>query len=210
MQSSKASLRKAMRGALKQLPLDTVASESREIHQRLFALPQFRDARSVSVFLSMEREVQTRPILEQCFLQGKSVFIPVIIKANGADNMDMVRLHSLADFEALPKNAWGIPEPMGEDLAQREVAFVRTPLDLIVMPGLAFDAHRNRLGYGKGYYDKYLTRIEQICVDMQWPMPATVAMALSAQLLPEGQSVPTEVYDRRPQRVLTPQRELAE
>ena len=61
--------------------------------------------------------------------------------------MQMVRINSLADYESLPINRWGIPEPTWEE--KREEA-LESGLDLVIMPGLAFDRTKARLGHGKG------------------------------------------------------------
>jgi 5-formyltetrahydrofolate cyclo-ligase len=70
--------------------------------------------------------------------------------------MHMVEISSLQDFESLEKNSWGIPEPKLSD--KRLDCFQAGGLDLIVMPGLAFDKEQNRIGYGKGYYDRFLQK----------------------------------------------------
>ncbi|KAF9344540.1 hypothetical protein BGX34_005565, partial [Mortierella sp. NVP85] len=71
--------------------------------------------------------------------------------------MDMVKITSWEDFLSLPKNKWGIPEPKFDDLRENETDH---GLDLIVMPGLAFDQEGTRLGHGRGYYDNYLIKAD--------------------------------------------------
>ncbi len=73
--------------------------------------------------------------------------------------MEMVRVRSLQDYQSLPINSWGIPEPLSGD--NRETAHNYGGLDLIIMPGLVFDRQRTRLGYGKGYYDRYIASLDQ-------------------------------------------------
>jgi 5-formyltetrahydrofolate cyclo-ligase len=73
-------------------------------------------------------------------------------------------------------------------------------LDLLVMPGLAFDAQCNRLGHGKGYYDNFYARLEAWCTSNGETFPTTIALALSAQIISH---VPTQEHDRRPDCVVT-------
>jgi 5-formyltetrahydrofolate cyclo-ligase len=70
--------------------------------------------------------------------------------------MHMVELQSVQDFESLSKNSWGIPEPSIAD--KRLDSFEANGLDVVLMPGLAFDRNGNRIGYGKGYYDRFLQK----------------------------------------------------
>ena len=84
--------------------------------------------------------------------------------------MDMVELQTIADFESFQPDKWGIPTPSADSIASRPNSFGSTGitdgdtatstegLDLIVMPGMAFDSDFGRLGHGMGYYDYFLTR----------------------------------------------------
>jgi 5-formyltetrahydrofolate cyclo-ligase len=78
--------------------------------------------------------------------------------------MDMVELHSMQDFESLARDKWGIPTPDVSEIASRRSTLGLTAaafspgLDLIVMPGVAFDSTLGRLGHGKGFYDFFLAQ----------------------------------------------------
>lgn len=118
--------------------------------------------------------------------------------------MEFLKVLSMEDIESLPPNAWGIPEPLPlDDLRQNAK---EGGLDLIIMPGLAFDRTCNRIGYGKGYYDKYL----EMCQANQKRLglnrtktgtafPKLVAIGLSTQLIA---NVPTDKYDIKPDLVV--------
>ncbi|CAG8668603.1 18266_t:CDS:2, partial [Gigaspora rosea] len=86
----------------------------------------------------------------------------------------MVKLESLNDYSSLKVNKWNIPEPDHDQ--NRDIA---TQLDLILMPGLAFELNRNRLDHGKGYYDKYLTKYRQ------WTKPP-IASKFIYRILPNN------------------------
>lgn len=119
--------------------------------------------------------------------------------------MDMLRLESIEEFESLERNAWGIPRLPGEGLGGRGNALggegksvprrerdggvvggegeAEGGLDLVVVPGVAFDAEMNRLGHGAGFYDGYLTRF---CQEGKRKMPFLVGLCLAEQVLPSG------------------------
>ncbi|KAI9017479.1 5-formyltetrahydrofolate cyclo-ligase [Gaertneriomyces semiglobifer] len=193
----KNALRKETRQRLAQLPADIVDQESKRIVQRLLALKEYRDSKNISVFVSMPSgEIQTAEIIRDLLDSGKNCYIP---RCDG-DNMEMVKLRSWHDYETLPLNKWKIPEPPLNE--KRETALDRDGLDLIVMPGLAFDKSGWRLGHGKGYYDKYLQRARDWSQQHGSSAPVTVALALSEQIV--DAPVPRDEYDQRPDILLTP------
>ncbi|KXS20857.1 5,10-methenyltetrahydrofolate synthetase [Gonapodya prolifera JEL478] len=208
VQAAKAALRKEIKSRLAAIPAEQIAIESGLVLQRLRDLKVYRDAKAVSVYLSMKGEVETKEIVKDIFAQGKLCFVP---RWDG-QIMHMVHLTSLPDYLSLPLNRWGIPEPPhGEE---RQVAFPDgkgggfresgEKLDLVLVPGVAFDSHRNRLGHGKGYYDSYLARYARLTHndtdDPLFAMPTTVALALRAQIV---ESVPVGETDWRVDEVLT-------
>jgi 5-formyltetrahydrofolate cyclo-ligase len=121
-------------------------------------------------------EISTTSIVRDALDQGKKVFIPYTYSlANPKEGqpksiMDMLELHSMTDFESLESDKWGIPTPSKDSISQRANCFGGTGvtngevddasegLDLIVMPGMAFDSNYGRLGHGKGFYDFFLSR----------------------------------------------------
>jgi 5-formyltetrahydrofolate cyclo-ligase len=107
--------------------------------------------------------------------------------------MHMVEISSMEDFESLEKNSWGIPEPRLTD--NRTDCFMAGGLDLVLMPGLAFDAQRNRIGYGKGYYDRFLQKSFEFAELRSVPKPVTIAIALSVQMV---EQVPVDDTDIKP------------
>lgn len=123
-------------------------------------------------------EISTSAIVHDALNEGKSIYIPYIYQVDTtrtqgpASAMEMLVLHSLNDFESLQPDKWGIPTLDANTIATREnslggygIPAERNSdgqghfgLDLIIMPGLAFDKNLSRLGHGKGYYDNFLTR----------------------------------------------------
>ncbi|KAF1832551.1 nagb/rpia/CoA transferase-like protein [Decorospora gaudefroyi] len=176
----KKELRKKIRHMLKELPEAAAASQTTNATKTLLSMPEYQAARRISVYLSMPGgEISTRDIVRDALDQGKKVFVPYTYnlqnpKAGQPKSiMDMVALQSMEDFESLESDKWGIPTPSEDSLSSRANCFGgtgitngETPatehgLDLIVMPGMAFDSHFGRLGHGKGFYDYFLTRCHQ-------------------------------------------------
>ncbi|KAF0442217.1 5-formyltetrahydrofolate cyclo-ligase [Gigaspora margarita] len=149
----KKTLRKEMRNLLDQIPLEKIEEESAIVTEKVFSSQEYLSSTHVSVYLSFPKaEISTKSIILDIFNKGKICYVPCW----DGDYMEMVKLESLNDYSSLKVNKWNIPEPDHDQ--NRDIA---TQLDLILMPGLAFDLHRNRLGHGKGYYDKYLTKCRQ-------------------------------------------------
>ena len=100
-------------------------------------------AQRIMVFASINNEVDLRPFIQQQAEQGKIIFLP---RTNKDGNLDAVEFKG---WENTKTGAFGICEPQGEetDIAQ---------IEAVIVPGLVFDGHGFRLGYGKGYYDRFL------------------------------------------------------
>jgi 5-formyltetrahydrofolate cyclo-ligase len=142
-------------------------------------MPEYLHARNISVYMSMASgEVITKAIVYDALQRGKNVFVPYIYKNKSTGPrslMDMVELRSEEDFKALEPDRWGIPSIDPGSVAQRTRCLCesfeteaedpnpprRENLDLIVVPGLAFDRTRHRLGHGKGYYDIFLSQYRE-------------------------------------------------
>lgn len=144
----------------------------------LTSLPEYVKARRVSIYLSMPTaEISTRAIVLHALQEGKQVFVPFVYKFDHSNPkglksaMDMVSLRSSEDYESLQPDPWGIPTPgeetmKGRDcvLGEKEIGqcnvdeMRKEDLDVIIMPGVAFDRKLSRLGHGKGFYDSFLQR----------------------------------------------------
>lgn len=159
---------------------------AKEATQAFLRLPEYHNAKSLSIFLSMEgRELSTHDLVRDAFSRGKQVFVPYLHKANhngkAQSLMDMLALSSLEDYQALEKDKWGIPSIAPESVESRPNAFggyglarmdeggeaqeglpKRATLDLIVVPAVALDQDFNRLGHGKGYYDTFFSRCHDL------------------------------------------------
>ncbi|EHB07840.1 5-formyltetrahydrofolate cyclo-ligase, partial [Heterocephalus glaber] len=157
----------------------------------VIAHSKYQKSKRISIFLSMQDEIETEEIIKDIFQQGKTCFIPRY--QFQSNHMDMVKLASPDEISSLPKTSWNIHQPGEDDV--REEALSTGGLDLILMPGLGFDNHGNRLGRGRGYYDTYLQRYLQL----QGTKPYTIALAFKEQLC---HHVPVGEHDVRVDEVL--------
>jgi len=150
------------------------------VADQLSSLPEYQTATRISAYLSMPKgELSTDLIVHNALRQGKEVFVPYLYKSASPEPgvpssvMDMVSLHSEEDYEALEPDAWGIPTPSHDSIIDRKRCLGDTDgakneyrnLQLIIMPGVAFDKDLARLGHGKGFYDVFLQRYEQRSVE---------------------------------------------
>ncbi|XP_071964736.1 5-formyltetrahydrofolate cyclo-ligase-like isoform X2 [Antedon mediterranea] len=146
--------------------------------------PGYIQSQRISVYLSMpDQEVHTEGILQDIFRQNKLCYVPQYI----GSVMNMLRVNSMKDYESLPKTKWNIKQPADDD-KDREDALLTGGLDLIIIPGLGFSKFGDRLGRGKGYYDKYQTK----CQQLTGKKPITIALAFNEQMCND---VPTTDLD---------------
>ncbi len=180
-------LRKASLSKRDALSKEEIEEKSRMIFEKLMELEQYRDADNVLVYASMRSEVITDDIILDALANGKKVFCPKVTDKE-AGVMEFVRIMTLED---LKEGYFGIREPeitQGAELVNSH----ETEMSLIIMPGVAFDKNRNRIGYGGGFYDRYLTGHDQI---------NTVALAFDCQII-DG-AIDSSTEDIRPGIILT-------
>ncbi|KAI4119163.1 MAG: hypothetical protein LQ345_000873 [Seirophora villosa] len=222
LRRAKKDLRRLIRQKLSQVSEQSVQTQSLLAQGTLLSLPEYHAARRIGIYLSMPKgELATGPIVTEALRQGKEVYVPYIHKAAAAPSeartsvMDMVSLHAKEDFERLEADSWGIPTPSESSIAGRKRCLGEMNLhpqtsegagegmqhlDVIVMPGMAFDRRLARLGHGKGYYDFFLSRYKQglgASNDSESKMPFLVGLALEEQILPEETEVPEGPHDWR-------------
>ncbi|KAM6181521.1 5-formyltetrahydrofolate cyclo-ligase isoform 1-T1 [Erethizon dorsatum] len=188
---AKRRLRAELKRRLAALSAEERRRQSRLLTQKVIAHSQYQKSKRISIFLSMQDEIETEEIIKDIFQQGKTCFIPRY--QFQSNHMDMVKLASPDEISSLPKTSWNIPQPGEGDV--REEALSTGGLDLIFMPGLGFDKQGNRLGRGRGYYDAYLQR----CLQLPGPKPYTIALAFKEQLCHQ---IPVGEHDMRVDEVL--------
>lgn len=151
IQQKKAKIRGEVLKKLKSHKEDDRAQKSSKIARKLFLLKEFLKAKTVLFYLSFDGEVDTLRMIQDTIKQGKRVAVPVIKR----DERDIVP-SLLKDLGAeLTKGPYGVLHPKSEYI--RPISL--DAIDLVVVPGLAFDEAGNRLGRGMGYYDRFLSRL---------------------------------------------------
>lgn len=158
---------------------------SRQIVARFMALPEYQAAATVLFYLDVRSEVRTRHSLEEALQSGKRIIVPYCVDGE-------LELFHLEHMEELAVGMYKILEPKTE---LRTVAAKSVPvaeIDLIMVPGVAFDRRGGRTGHGKGYYDKLLEHAR--------PTTPLVALAFECQMFPE---IPMQDHDVFMDKVIT-------
>ncbi len=141
-------LRAQMRGLAQSLPEEYIGQSDRGIRENLLALDVWKRARSVFVYVSMNREPDTKAILRKALEEGKTVAVPRCL-----DDGEL-EARIITSPDELRRGRFGILEPDGHG-----VALHPRNIDLVVAPCVAADRQGYRLGHGGGYYDRYLARV---------------------------------------------------
>lgn len=138
-------LRRMAQQRLAQIDAFYIQVSDRSILHNLIELPEYKQARRIFVYYSMGKEVDTHRLIEGALRSGRQVYLP---KTYGNGRMDF---HEFREGETLVRGRMNIPEP-------DESAPGADPdaEDIIIVPGMVYDLEGYRLGYGGGYYDRYL------------------------------------------------------
>ncbi len=166
----KKTLRAKIREQKRAMTEEDICARSEKLGQLFAASTLYKQAKTIYGYLPYNQEVRTVPMLEQALKDGKKVAVPKVY----GDEMKFVYLTDLTQVE---KGYAGIPEPV----ADGPVAEDKTAL--VLMPGLAFDEEGHRMGYGGGFYDKFLAAE---------PEHPTLALCYAFQMV---QELPTEEFD---------------
>ncbi|KAJ6627975.1 5-formyltetrahydrofolate cyclo-ligase [Mycena sp. CBHHK59/15] len=198
LKAEKKILRKTMAAKLRELSPSNIQDQSKAVTARVLALPSFKQCKSVSCYLSMPTgEVDTSSLVREILHSGKTLFVPKIDP--GADgSMELLRIYDENDLNALPSGVWGIREPDSARDGQLRASAIDVGLDMILVPGLAFDRSLSRLGHGKGYYDRFISTYSAT----GRALPLLVALSLREQLL-DLSTVPTAAHDWKMDCIIT-------
>lgn len=176
---AKKALRKDIKELLSNLGEEDILTQSKRAQDTILSLQQYKDAQRVGIYLSMPRsEAQTDHLIRDAFKNDKHVFVPYLhsvpAESGGKKRkiMDMLRLNSMQEYETLEHDSWGIPSLAAESVGTRENGMgglglgasedgtgddIET-LDMLVVPGVAFDRAGARTGHGAGFYDAFLSK----------------------------------------------------
>jgi 5-formyltetrahydrofolate cyclo-ligase len=192
----KAALRLEARNCRKSL-LDR-AQSSEKIIARLKQLPVWQAAREPLIYLAAGSEVDTWPLVRELIAKGTASASSrkrLIIPWCDGDHLSLFRL---TDESKLETGSFGIREPAAVWRSEPHHRPEISSIDLVIVPGLAFDAAGQRLGQGKGYYDRLLAQLPSDTIK--------IGLAFEAQIIPQ---VPTEPHDQPLDLILTEARVLS-
>jgi len=178
----KGSLRTHYLKLLKEQNKEERQRKSRLIAGQFWKLPVIQQARCILFYASMPGEVETLAMMEKALFTGKRVALPIV-----EQNQRKLIPTLISSMEDVREGTYGIAEPQFDP--HKELSL--KDIDVVVVPGLAFDRDNNRLGRGKGYYDRFLSTLPKTV--------STVGLAFDFQLAP---SLPTEAHDVRLQQII--------
>lgn len=173
---NKKDIRKRILVKRSQMPQEEWKEKSRRIFEKVTVHPFFLEAKEIYCYVDYKNEVETRSIIERAWELGKKVAVPKIIE----DEMHFFYINS---FSELKEGYFHIMEPPTD--AKAEGSDV-----LVIMPGAVFDKNRNRIGYGKGFYDRYLE---------EHPSYQTLALAFELQFV---ENIPVDSHDKKPKVII--------
>ena len=166
----KKELRKKIRDLKRTIDERQIYVRSTRLAELFYETDAYRNAKTIYGYLPYNQEVRTVPMLERALTDGKRVAVP---KVYG----DEMRFIYMTDLSLVEKNDMGIPEPVADGPVGDD------PTALVLMPGLAFTKKGDRMGYGGGYYDKFL---------QAEPDHPTVALCYDFQMM---ESLPVQDHD---------------
>ncbi|MED9989227.1 MAG: 5-formyltetrahydrofolate cyclo-ligase [Coprococcus sp.] len=178
MEQTKAELRKQYKQKRRALTPEQVTAASAQIRKRFMNSDGYKDCNHLLIYVSQDNEVDTIEIIEQALTDDKIVAVPKVY----GDHMHFHRIHGMSDLKV---GAYGILEPVGCDM-------LHPTEGILIVPGIVFDKNGHRIGYGGGYYDRYMKLHPEL---------TAVAFAYDYQVLPE---ISCESFDERPDQLLTP------
>lgn len=178
-QTRKAAIRESARkNRIAQKNKDEV---SKQIVASVMGLPQYAAAKTVMWYVDAGSEVRTRYSLPEALARGQRIVVPYcIVETN------QLALFHLEDMSELAEGAHKILEPRDDLRTKPGKILAPEDLDMVMVPGVAFDPHGGRMGQGKGYYDRLLARVRKDA-----PL---VALAFECQIFPEIPVAPHDVF----------------
>lgn len=205
---TKAEIRKEVKEKREHLKRRELESLSKVILDKLLKLDAYQECDKIFTYLSMGSEVDTHILVKQARADGKRIFLPRV----EGKRLEFYEIDDLFDLEL---SRFGVLEPRiseakrytlpGKRALREEESkdkwMERDKVNLMIIPGLAFDSGGNRIGYGGGYYDRYLNLIKDIPALQFYK----VALAFDFQLYPQ---IPVESFDIPVDEIITPTRRI--
>ena len=156
--------------------------KAKSIVQKVIAHPDYQKARVVALYRSMSSEVNTNELIRHALENGKIVVLPRV------ENEELVFYQITSSTEKLIKSRFGVEEPEAKD----NMRVSKDRIDLVIVPGVCFDIEKSRMGFGKGYYDRFLK-------DM---VAMKIGICFEEQVIKE-ELLPVSEYDVRMDQLIT-------
>ncbi|XP_021761722.1 5-formyltetrahydrofolate cyclo-ligase, mitochondrial-like [Chenopodium quinoa] len=188
-------IRSKVRKSLKEMDPSHRAMEDDAIQRLVLDAPWFKSSKRLCAYISCRalREVDTSKVLAKILqtsdkdeqkLEGKTLYVPRV-----EDKNSYMRMLNISSMDDLIANSMDILEPAPVDSGGNErenVMHASEGIDLVLLPGLAFDKSGRRLGRGGGYYDTFLRNYQQLANEKNWKQPLLVALSYSVQIMDDG------------------------
>ena len=146
MSKDKSTIRPYLLKVRGDIPDQIRKEKSKRIMERILNLPEIKEARTIFTYVSFGSEVETRELIDSLIFLGKRVGVPLCNKENHT-----MRAVEIKGLDELKVKTYGILEPDG-----KATEFSKDQIDVIIVPGAGFDSEGYRIGYGGGYYDRFL------------------------------------------------------
>ena len=166
----KKELRRIIREKKRAMTVEAIEAASRRLGELFVETEEYKNAKTIYGYLPYNQEVRTVPMLQKALDDGKKVAVPKVY----GDDMKFIYMD---DLSAVSEGYAGIPEPTADGPVAEDTTA------LVLMPGMAFTKNGDRMGYGGGFYDKFLA---------SEPEHPTVALCYEFQMV---ESLPTAEYD---------------
>ncbi|HHY21956.1 MAG TPA: 5-formyltetrahydrofolate cyclo-ligase [Bacilli bacterium] len=179
--NEKKQIRQNIRAMLEHIDETELHKKNTAIFDRLIEQRDWKEAKMIGIYVSIGKEVDTRSIIEYGWSTGKRIAVPKIKMATKE-----MRFHEITSFSQLEETTFQLQEPIVSQCG--EVA--SSKIDLLIVPGLAFTKNGYRLGYGGGFYDRYLPTYDG----------KLIALTYQSQIV---ENIPINKYDQAVPMILT-------
>lgn len=158
------------------LSKEEISKKSLQIKNNLYSLLEFKNAKNIMFYVSFNNEVDTQNAIKELLnKKEKTIIVPFVEKNN-----PIIQLSELKNFDELEPKTFGILEPKKYYIRE----FNHEKLDLVLIPGMVFDLNGHRIGYGYGYYDRFLRKIKNTA--------KKIGLAYDFQIVDK---IPEEIHD---------------